>query len=158
MCNDHENYTQHLYRFFFSLSYKPSLYPQHVVSLEAIREVCCMMVSCTNTGPASHDSSGGYLKLDTTFRGPYVPVKSKLQHPLPPGHLNFWKIFVQIPPSPGQKVVQMPHHRTISGDQMPPPPGKITRLLNNSAQRISSFTGTWMKGSQLRRLQLLNKI
>ena len=26
----------------------------------------------------------------------------------PPGHLNFWKIFVQIPPSPGQKAVQMP--------------------------------------------------
>ena len=31
-CNDHENYTQHSYRFFFSLSYKPSLYPQRVVS------------------------------------------------------------------------------------------------------------------------------
>ena len=46
-CNDHENYTQHSYRFFFSLSYKPSLYPQRVVSLEAIRE-----------GPASRDSSG----------------------------------------------------------------------------------------------------
>ena len=26
----------------------------------------------------------------------------------PPGHLNFWKIFVQIPPSPGRKAVQMP--------------------------------------------------
>ena len=25
-----------------------------------------------------------------------------------PGHLNFWKIFVQIPPSPGRKAVQMP--------------------------------------------------
>ena len=29
----------------------------------------------------------------------------------PPGHLNFWKIFVQIPPSPGRKAVQMPHTR-----------------------------------------------
>ena len=38
-----------------------------------------------------------------------VPVKSKLEHP--PGHLNFWKIFVQIPSSPGRKVVQMPHPR-----------------------------------------------
>ena len=57
-----------------------------------------------------------------------------------PGHLNFWK----ISPSPGQK-----------GDQMPPPPRK---LHHNSAQRISSFTGTWMKESRLRRLQLLNKI
>ena len=61
-CNDHENYTQHSYRFFFSLSYKPSLYPQRVVSLEAIREVCCVMVCCTNTGPASRDSSGYNLR------------------------------------------------------------------------------------------------
>ena len=48
----------------------------------------------------------------------YVPVKSKLQQPPPPGatpgHLNFWKTFVQIPPSPGRKAVQMP-----------PPPGKL---------------------------------
>ena len=28
-------------------------------------------------------------------------------HGQPPGHLNFWKIFVQIPPSPGWKAVQM---------------------------------------------------
>ena len=57
-----------------------------------------------------------------------VPVKSKLQHPprQPPGHLNFWKIFVQIPPSRGRKAVQMPHHRSIPGDQMPPPPGKFS--------------------------------
>ena len=40
----------------------------------------------------------------------------------PPGHLNFWKIFVQIPHSRGRKAVQMPHHRSIPGDQMPPPP------------------------------------
>ena len=40
----------------------------------------------------------------------------------PPGHLNFWKIFVQIPPSQGQKAVQMPHYRSIPGDQMPPSP------------------------------------
>ena len=46
----------------------------------------------------------------------YVPVKSKLQHPprATPGHLNFWKIFVQIPPSPSGKAVQMP-----------PPPGEL---------------------------------
>ena len=29
----------------------------------------------------------------------------------PPGHLNFWHIFVEIPPSPGRKAVQMPHSR-----------------------------------------------
>ena len=44
----------------------------------------------------------------------------------PPGHLNFWKIFVQIPPSRGQKAVQMPHHRSIPGNQMLPPPGNFS--------------------------------
>ena len=67
-CNDHENYTQHSYRFFFSLSYKPSLNPQRVVSLEAIREVCCVMVSCANTGPASRDSSGYNLYTSRNSR------------------------------------------------------------------------------------------
>ena len=44
---------------------------------------------------------------------PNVPFKSKLQHPprATPGHLNFWKISVQIPPSPGQTAVQMPPPR-----------------------------------------------
>ena len=39
----------------------------------------------------------------------HVSVKSKLQHPSgqPPGHSNFWKISVKIPPSPGQKAVQI---------------------------------------------------
>ena len=44
----------------------------------------------------------------------------------PPGHLNFWKIFVRIPPSWGQKAVQMPHCRSIPGDQMPPRPGNVS--------------------------------
>ena len=44
----------------------------------------------------------------------------------PPGHLNFWEIFVQIPPSRGRKAVQMPHHRSIPGDQMPPTPGNFS--------------------------------
>ena len=39
----------------------------------------------------------------------------------PPGHLNFWKIFVQIPHSRGRKAVQMPHYRSVPGDQIPPP-------------------------------------
>lgn len=44
--------------------------------------------------------------------GHNVPVKLKLQLSPPP-------------PSPGQKPVQMPYHRPSSGDQMPPPPGKL---------------------------------
>ena len=37
----------------------------------------------------------------------------------PPGDLTFLKIIVQIPPSPSQNAVQMPHIRIHSGDQMP---------------------------------------
>ena len=44
----------------------------------------------------------------------------------PPGICIFCKIFVQIPPSRGQKAVQMPHHRSIPGDQMPQPPGNFS--------------------------------
>ena len=60
-----------------------------------------------------------------------VLVKSKLPNsppPLPgqpPGHLNLWKIFVQIPASPCRKAVQIAHHTFITGDQMPSPPGKL---------------------------------
>ena len=46
----------------------------------------------------------------------------------PPGNPRafvFCTIFVQIPPSRGRKAVQMPHHRSIPGDQMPPPPGNF---------------------------------
>ena len=53
----------------------------------------------------------------------YVPVKSKFP-PRPgatPRHLIFVQILVQIPPSRGRKAVQMPHQRSIPGDQMPPP-------------------------------------
>ena len=34
----------------------------------------------------------------------------------PPGLYNFWKTGVKIPPSPGRKAVQIPHHRSILGD------------------------------------------
>ena len=55
----------------------------------------------------------------------YIMYQSNRSFNIPPhgqpfGHLNFWKIFVQIPPSRGRKAVQMPHHRSIPGDQMPP--------------------------------------
>ena len=55
--------------------------------------------------------------LTSNLNCAYVPVKSKLQHPprqpprQPPGHLKFWKISVQIPPSPSQIAVQMPPPR-----------------------------------------------
>ena len=54
----------------------------------------------------------------------YVSVKSKLQHAptgQPPRNLTFLKIFVQIPPYPGQNAVQMTHTRVHSGDKCPHP-------------------------------------
>ena len=40
----------------------------------------------------------------------YVPVKSKLKNlpGQPPAHLNFWKIFVQIPPLESEKLFKCP--------------------------------------------------
>ena len=76
-----------------------------------------------------------------------VSVESKLQHApppgQPPGNLTFLKIFVRIPPYPGQNPVQMPHTRVHSGDQMPPPRGH--------------FTGTKMTEGRRKRRQLSKK-
>ena len=46
----------------------------------------------------------------------------------PPGILIFEKFFFKFPPPPprGRKAVQMPLHRSIPGDQMPPPPGNFS--------------------------------
>ena len=56
----------------------------------------------------------------------HVMYQSNRSLNIPPGHLNFWKIFVQIPPSRGRKAVQMPHYRSIPGGQMPPPMGNFS--------------------------------
>ena len=45
---------------------------------------------------------------------------------IPPGAFEVLEIFVQIPHSWGRKAVQIPHHRSIAGDQMPPPPGNYS--------------------------------
>ena len=60
---------------------------------------------------------------------PYESVKSKLKHPPPratPRAFEFLENFWKIPHSRGQKAVQMPRHRSIAGDQMPPPPGNFS--------------------------------
>ena len=50
---------------------------------------------------------------------------------------EFLDIFlVQIPHSPGQKAVEMPHHRSISGNQMPPPPGKLSDYCSHKCIEI----------------------
>ena len=58
-----------------------------------------------------------FFSLSVT--GSYVPVKTKLQYPprQPPGYLNFWNIFVQIPPSLAWKAVQMPHPHFPLGEE-----------------------------------------
>ena len=58
-----------------------------------------------------------FLGLGSTFV--FFMYQSNRSFNIPPrqpplGHLNFWKIFVQIPPTPGRKAVQMP-----------PPPGRL---------------------------------
>ena len=51
----------------------------------------------------------------------YVPINIHL-----PGNTScVLEKILFISPSPGRKAVQMPHHSSISGDQMPPPPGKL---------------------------------
>ena len=56
----------------------------------------------------------------------YQSNRSFYIHPgKPPGHLNFWKIFVQIPPSPGRKAVQMP-----------PPSGKLPNYCFNFSDTL----------------------
>ena len=59
--------------FFFSLSYKPSLYPQRVVSLEAIREVCCVM----DSQYVQMQDRRHATVVDITFRGPYTSRNSR---------------------------------------------------------------------------------
>ena len=66
--------------------------------------------------------SNTFIFFDHSWQSEHtnVPIKSKLE-PLPSenphGHLNFWKIFVQIPPHRAKKLLKCPT------------PGKITRLL-----------------------------
>ena len=72
-------------------------------------------------------------QLQAPGDGPLVPVKSKLRHFLTgkPRTFEFLENFCSNPPSPGQKAVQMPHQRSISGDQMlSSPPGKPDYCLN----------------------------
>ena len=53
-------------------------------------------------------------------------------------------LFLEIPPSRGCKAVQMPHYRSIPGDQMPSPPGNFSvasvmlRKLCNASVNSSS--------------------
>ena len=61
---------------------------------------------------------------------------------IPPGHLNFWKIFVQIPPSLGRKAVQMP-----------PPLGILPDYCFNfsvvSIMRLKLSMKTWFIGEHI---------
>ena len=56
---------------------------------------------------------------------PRLTYQSNRSFSIPPGNLNVWIILVQIPPTLGQKAVQMPCHRFISGYRMLLPLGKL---------------------------------
>ena len=50
------------------------------------------------------------------------PSQTKASTSPPPQTFEFLENFLfKFPPSQGRKAVQMPHHRSIPGDQMPPP-------------------------------------
>ena len=106
----------------------PHAYPRHLMSFSAREGGNLMNLVFPGAGHliSTHRGWGIWTLSWISYN---VPVKSMLQHPpprQPPRHLNFWKIFVQIPSSRGRKAVQMPHHRSIPGDQMPPPLGNFS--------------------------------
>lgn len=63
----HENYIQHSYGFFFSLSYKPSLYPQRVVSRGVLRDGFLYKKQDRRHATVA----------DITFRGPHTSRNSR---------------------------------------------------------------------------------
>ena len=76
-----------------------------------------------------------------------VPVKSKLQHPPPgnpPGHLNFLEnFFGKFPPPRAKKLFKCPAIRSISSDQIAPPPGKLVDylIIQNKESQVSLAHG-----------------
>ena len=52
------------------------------MSLEAIREVCCVMVFCTNTGPASCDSSRNNLSRSFIYNSRDLVNHTYINHRL----------------------------------------------------------------------------
>ena len=67
------------------------------------------------------------LEHEDSRRG-NVSVKSKLKHPprATPRAFEFLENFCSNSPLPRLKSFQMPHHRSIPGDQMSPPPGNVS--------------------------------
>ena len=49
-----------------------------------------------------------------------------------PRAFEFLENFCSNSPSRGRKAVQIPHHRSIPGDQMPPSPGNYNNNNNNN--------------------------
>ena len=102
--------------------------------------VCCRVEILKANGKGITCACGSSIRMFAQFFREKIPLVSMVAQHLctsqieastsppgqSPGHLNFWKIFVQILPSRGRKAVQMPHHRSIPGDQMPPPPGNFS--------------------------------
>ena len=104
---------------------------------------CAPLVSCFTKGVplvCVWNSRGGGSPTHCCPRGPET-VETSLAFTTvmyqsnrsfnvpPPGNpraFEFLANFCSNSPSRGRKVVQMPHHRSIPGDQMPPPPGNFS--------------------------------
>ena len=103
---------------------------------------------CKNIETTAHykncqQKQGNVQPISKLFCTGYVPVTSKLQH-LPratPRAFEFLENFCSNSPSRGRKAVQIPHHRSIPGDQMSPSPGNFSvafimlRKLQGRTQR-----------------------
>ena len=55
-----------------------------------------------------HSICFNFLHFHRKVKVPLMYQSNRSFNILPPRHLNYWKSFVQIPPSPGRKAVQMP--------------------------------------------------
>ena len=104
---------------------------EHKMLLNKIRNIFCLpdtkFVSATNV---AHASKRGNICVDNNVSAticPRLPYQSNRSSNIPPGNPPgiwiFGKFFVQIPPSPGRKAVQMP-----------PPSGKLPDYCLNFSE------------------------
>ena len=73
------------------------------LSLEELKNIKIILFYNTRTFQIAKFPKISNMSAHSTvmLRPRSIPVKSKLQHAW---HLNFWKFFVEIPPSPGRKL------------------------------------------------------
>ena len=89
--------------------------------LQAFADAHMSSLSWLKTFADAHMSSLSLLKMIWASANAYVPINSKLQHPLPgqtPGIWTFLNLAFQIPHHLGKKCVQMPHRHTENYEKL----------------------------------------